>query len=109
MGLHLDGEASTVQAVSKIDGCDRYEVVVEVGSLENPFNKNGAPSNNTLGLSPMGFSGSGKGLKNKGRGITKKHNKIFHESISASSKANFDSEMLNKSVEKNEGVNLPGQ
>ncbi|MBA0758006.1 hypothetical protein Gotri_021043, partial [Gossypium trilobum] len=56
--------------------------------LKTLLTKNGAPSsNNTLGLSPMGFS----------------------ESISASSKVNFDSEMLNKSVEKNEGVNLPGQ
>ncbi|XP_052485423.1 uncharacterized protein LOC128040544 [Gossypium raimondii] len=147
MDLHLEGEASTFWADLKSDGRDRNEVVVEVRSLDfakhsavvfhesnNSKNKNSAPSsNNTLGLSPLGFSGSGKGFRNRGRRITKKHNKIHHgnnirfktskvqraplkesmeqlaESISAFSKNIFDAEVFIESDEQKEGVNIPGQ
>ncbi|PPS07032.1 hypothetical protein GOBAR_AA13604 [Gossypium barbadense] len=147
MGLYIECEVSTFQAKSKIDGRDRNEVVVEVESFDsgkhsvvvfneskNSNNKNSALSlNNTLGLSPVVFSSSGKGFRNKGRGITKKQNKILHgnntrfktsgsqrvslkelmeqlaESILAFSKDKFDSEMFTKSDELNERVNLPGQ
>ncbi|MBA0692993.1 hypothetical protein Goari_010511 [Gossypium aridum] len=147
MDLHLEGEASTFWANLKSDGRDRNEVVVEVRSLDfgkhsaavfhesnNSKNKNSAPSsNNTLGLSPVDFSGLGKGFRKRGRRISKKHNKIHHgnnirfktskvqrvplkesmeqlaESISAFSKNIFDAEVFSESDEQKEGVNIPGQ
>lgn len=72
-----------------MDGRDRNEVRVEVGSLDSGkhsavvFHKSKNPnnsvpsSNNIMGLSPVGFSGSGKGFSNRGRGIIKKYNKIL--------------------------------
>ncbi|KAK5811040.1 hypothetical protein PVK06_026359 [Gossypium arboreum] len=145
MGLHLEGKAGTIQVASAVDGHSRNEVEVEVGSLDhgkhsvvvfhdrkNP-NNIAPPLNNNMGLPTMDISGSGKGLNNRVRGISKKRNKIFHgnnthfkitgsqrmplkesmeqitESLSALSNTNFDSVLTNKLDGQNKGGNLPGQ
>ncbi|MBA0664477.1 hypothetical protein Goklo_004466 [Gossypium klotzschianum] len=69
--LHLEGNAAAVLVASKMDGRDRNEVRVEVGSLDSGkhlavvFHKSKNPnnsvpsSNNIMGLSPvdLGYSG----------------------------------------------------
>ncbi|KAH1057334.1 hypothetical protein J1N35_035399 [Gossypium stocksii] len=90
MGLLLEGNAGTTLAALIMDGRDRNEVGVAVVSLDsgkhsavvfhdskNP-NNTAPSSNNSTRLSSVGISGSRKGFSNRGRGISKKRNKILH-------------------------------
>ncbi|KAA3469801.1 GroES-like zinc-binding alcohol dehydrogenase family protein [Gossypium australe] len=90
MGLLLECNTESAPVAPILEGRNRNEESMAVGSNNsekhtvvifhdslNPNNTGPSPDNNN-GLSTIGISSSGKRFSNRGRGISKKCNKILH-------------------------------